>query len=194
MKYSEIRDSLNTGDIILFSGKGLISSLVRWATGSNKWSHIGMVLRVDSIDTVFCLESTTLNTARDINSGDKVSGVQLTSLSTRIKTFKGDIGIRQLEKPLSAAKKSILFDFYKEVRGVEYEKSKLDLISAKSSSKEDLSSIYCSELIGSCYQRINLLPPKPPSSYYYPHDFSKGQVVDDKLKNNKLGRVELIKR
>lgn len=51
MLYSEIRDKLDTGDKLLFRGKGLVSAVVLWFQSVcrglkwSKYSHIGTVLR-----------------------------------------------------------------------------------------------------------------------------------------------------
>jgi hypothetical protein len=37
--------------------------------------------------------------------------------------------------------------------------------------REDLSSLFCSELVAAAYQRMGLLPPDPPSNEYTPKDF-----------------------
>ena len=43
-RYCEIRDSIQLGDVIAFSGEGLISELIRLITGSQEVSHVGVVL------------------------------------------------------------------------------------------------------------------------------------------------------
>lgn len=43
--YSLIRTQLKTGDLVLFSGKGAFSDIIKYGTLS-KWSHIGMVLKI----------------------------------------------------------------------------------------------------------------------------------------------------
>ena len=57
-RYEEARANIQTGDIVLFSGKGGISSAIKWFTRSG-WSHVGMALRVEEFDTVLLWESTT---------------------------------------------------------------------------------------------------------------------------------------
>ena len=51
MTYSEIRPSLRSGDLLLCSGTSWFSRLIQAATGS-EWSHVGLILRVDSLDRV----------------------------------------------------------------------------------------------------------------------------------------------
>jgi hypothetical protein len=69
-----------------------------------------------------------------------------------------------------------------------YEKDKLELIKAAydgplGHNEEDLSSLFCSELVAEAYQKMGLLrePPKGlPSNEYTPKDFSekKGLVLE----------------
>ncbi len=47
-KYCEIRDHIQPGDVIAFSGEGLISELIRLITGSQEVSHVGVVLSANS--------------------------------------------------------------------------------------------------------------------------------------------------
>ena len=72
MTYGNIRPTLETGDIVLFSGKGGISTGIKWITNS-KWSHVGMVLKLTQFDAVLIWESTTLSDIKDIESGKFLS-------------------------------------------------------------------------------------------------------------------------
>ena len=184
MDYQGIRSSLKTGDIVLFHGTGLIPRIVRWWTGSPKWSHIALIVKSHDVDAVFCFESTTLNKTGDITAGTQVRGVQLSALSSRIKTFNGRVAIRRLEKPLTKLQEKKVYGFMKEVRGRAYERDKMQLINAANNSAEDLTSIFCSELVAEAYQRAGLLPADKPSNSYYPVHFSNGvELAGNKLFN-----------
>ncbi|MBV9510415.1 MAG: hypothetical protein JO303_09060, partial [Caulobacteraceae bacterium] len=54
--YSQVRERLRDGDIVLCQGRDPFSKLIQWSTGS-PWSHVGMVFRVDSLDQVIIVES-----------------------------------------------------------------------------------------------------------------------------------------
>jgi hypothetical protein len=54
--YQAIRQDLRNGDVLICSGSGIFSAMIRQATGS-VWSHVAFVLRLDSIDRVMLLES-----------------------------------------------------------------------------------------------------------------------------------------
>lgn len=54
--YQAFRQEIRSGDLLLCSGSGLFSRMIQAATGS-VWSHVGFVMRLDSIDRVMVLES-----------------------------------------------------------------------------------------------------------------------------------------
>ncbi len=202
-KYEKIRDKLKTGDIILFSGKGGISDGIKLFTCS-KWSHVGMVYKLnDSLDTrgsVFCWESTTLSNIEDADSGKLTKGVQRVELSERLeKCFSNgyEICIRQLSKPLDGDMIRKLNDFRHEVSGRPYEKNKLELLKAAydgvlGKNKEDLSSLFCSELVAEAYQRMGLLTEDLPSNEYTPKDFSSERHLNLQLGYQLLEREMFV--
>ncbi len=184
MRYAGIRDVLDTGDVILFSGKGGISDGIKFFTLS-KWSHVGMVYKLrDPLDregTLFCWESTTLCNIRDADTGRLTQGVQRVELSERLERCFAksyEISIRKLNKPLTDDMLRQLNEFRHEVSGRPYERSKLELLKSAydgmfGENKEDLSSLFCSELLAEAYQRMQLLDSKKPSNEYTPKDFSQ---------------------
>jgi len=177
MKYEDIRDTLDTGDIVLFSGKGRISGLIKWVTKS-EWSHIGMVLRLVEWNMLLLWESTTLSKIKDIQSGEARQGVQLVPLSERLKGYDGRVGIRRLNyfDKYQAVDTMALMEFRREVKGRPYERSKLELLKSAydgpfGKNEEDLSSLFCSELVAEAYQRLGLLTEGTPSNEFTPADF-----------------------
>ncbi len=183
MKYKDMRDQLKTGDIILFSGKGGISDGIKFFTVS-KWSHVGMVYRLDNpLDpesSMFCWESTTLSDIKDADTGKLTKGVQRVELSERLERCfsKGyEISVRLLSETLTDDMILALNNFRHEVSGRPYEKDKIELLKAAyegvlGDNKEDLSSLFCSELLAEAYQNMGLLTEKVPSNEYTPNDFS----------------------
>lgn len=183
MKYEDIRNQLKTGDILLFSGKGGISEGIKFFTLS-KWSHVGMIYRFDdprdAKGTIFCWESTTLSDLKDADTGKLSKGVQRVELSERLErcfAMGYEITVRPLSEPLSDDMIRTLNDFRHEVSGRPYEKDKIELLKAAydwifGDNKEDLSSLFCSELVAEAYQRMGLLTEKTPSNEYTPKDFS----------------------
>jgi hypothetical protein len=174
--YKDSRDQINTGDIILFSGKGHISAGIKWFTDS-KWSHVGMALRLPEWDAVLLWESTTLSDVKDIESGKELKGVQLVPLSERLKKYKGEATIRFLTVDRTPAMLSSLSLLRAEVKNRPYEQKIIELIKSAydgpfGKNVEDLSSLFCSELVAEAYQRMGLLNEDRPANEYTPKDFS----------------------
>ena len=179
-KYSAIRHELRTGDIVLFSGKGPVSDVIKYATLS-KWSHVGLILKLPEYNFLTVWESTTLSNVADLETGVPRKGVQLVPLSARVQAYSGDIVVRQLKGGILLDAKARLMALRRELRGKPYERSKLELLKAVydgplGENREDLSSIFCSELVAEAYQYLGLLPDKPPSNEYTPADFSEKRL------------------
>lgn len=179
--YDSLRPRVDTGDLILFSGKGGLSAGIKWLTRS-RWSHIGMALRLPEWDVVLIWESTLLNDIEDVELGGIRQGVQLSPLSHRITAYEGDVAIRHLEVARTPAMLASLNALRQEVKGRSYEKSHLQLLKSAydgpfGDNKDDLSSLFCSELIAEAYQRMGLLPGQPPPNEYTPKDFSEAHSL-----------------
>ena len=176
MTYDDIRPGLQTGDIVLFSGKGSISDIIKRVTAC-KWSHVGMVLKSEDWDMALLWESTTLSNIADLESGVPRQGVQLVPLSARLASYDGEVSIRALTTPLISSQRETLKAFRKEMTGRAYEEDKLELARSAydgwgGGNREDLSSLFCSELVAEAFQRIGLLSEAIPSNEYTPKDFS----------------------
>ena len=73
-------------------------------------------------------------------------------------------------------------EFREGVRNRPYEKSEIELIKSAydgpwGHNEEDLSSLFCSELVAEAYQRVGLLSNKKPSNEYTPKDFTDGKKL-----------------
>ncbi len=193
--YANLRPQMKTGDIVLFSGKGGISTGIKWFTNS-RWSHVGMVLRLIEWDAVLLWESTTLSNIADVESGKERKGVQIVPLSERIKKYDGEISVRMLDQKPTPEMHKELSLLREEVKGRPYEKSKIELFKAAydgpfGRNNEDLSSLFCSELVAEAYQRMGLLSEDKASNEYTPKDFSDAEKL--KLLKGELSKEILIK-
>jgi hypothetical protein len=186
--YGSISSTLQTGDIVLFSGASSTGSLIKIFDGA-LFSHVGLVLRVDFSDDVMLWESTT-NTAGlvDIHSGSIIrKGVMVIPLTSKI--FSGwynRVAVRRLtgidnEKRIEIYKR--MLQLRKELQGRPYEKNHLELLmsgvkftdeylSFLLNRQEDLSSIFCSELVAHVYQELGLIGKERYSNQYTPDDFT----------------------
>lgn len=178
--YSSTRRSLRTGDILLFSGKGRISRAIKHVTGS-PWSHVGIVLNLTEYDFVCLWESTTLSNVADLDTGTLRSGVQVVPLSARLDAYDGSVALRRINgfiDPQGLALLNLrLMALRRELAGRPYERSRLELYKAAydgplGANEEDLSSLFCSELVAEAFQRLGIIDPSRPSNEYVPADFA----------------------
>lgn len=166
-----LRAKLKTGDLVLFSGKGGISAGIKWATLS-RWSHVGMIVVLPEYDFVTVWESTTLSSLVDLDTKIPRKGVQLVPLSSRIEGYDGEVAVRQLEGvSFDNDDNKNLMQLRRELAGREYEQNKIELIKAAydgplGRNSEDLTSLFCSELVAEAYQRLGLLSEDKRSSEY----------------------------
>ena len=181
MRYDQMRPLLQTGDIVLFSGKGPISTGIKFATGS-KWSHVGMVFVLPEYDFVCIWESTTLSSITDLDTNKAKKGVQLVPLRERVNQYQGEIAVRKLQGvDLNAVALNRLNQLRKELSARPYEQNKIELIKSAYDgplglNQACLSSLFCSELVAEAYQRLGLIDEFSPSNEYTPADFSKSSV------------------
>ena len=181
--YNQLRPELKTGDIILFSGKGGISAGIKWITLS-RWSHVGMIVVLPEYNFVTVWESTTLSSLVDLDTKVPRKGVQLVPLSLRVEDYPGDIAVRQL-RDVTFDEQALrqLMALRREFVGREYEQDKIELIKAAydgpfGRNTEDLTSLFCSELVAETYQRLGLLDEGKPSNEYTPADFSADMQLE----------------
>ncbi len=178
--YNLIRSELKTGDLILFSGRSRISYVIR-AGSMSKWSHVGLVLRVEPYDFVTLWETPGVR-LKDLDTGEYHKGVMLVPLSIRLATYDGEFGLRRLEGGvLSQNSLNELMALRKRLQKVPYEKNKWEVFRAAydgifGDNEEDLSSLFCSELVAEAYQSLGLLPQDLPSNEYTPADFSQNRM------------------
>ena len=185
-KYEEIRGQLQTGDIVLFSGKSGMSEGIKWATFS-EWSHVGMVVHMPPgagplADTVLLWESTSVDNLRDALDGVARCGVQLVLLSDRVQIYPGSVALRRLSVHREPAMLDALSALRLKLRHRPFEEGRLELMRAALDgpfdllpSSEDLTSLFCSELVAEAYQAMGLLPEHGsgrPSNEYTPQDFA----------------------
>ncbi len=186
MRYDEIRGDIQTGDLILFSGKGHISEMIKWFSGGD-WSHVGMALRIPEYDMLLLWESTTLSDIRDLDTNKMTKGVQLVPLSERVRKYDGGIGLVQLDFERTPERTQALTKLRREFRGRPYEESKLQLIRSAwdgwgGRNTEDLSSLFCSEMVAEALQAMEVIEEGLPSNEWTPQDFGEFDTFGDYLR------------
>ena len=76
LAYDQVRDQLQTGDIVFCSGTYFFSKSIQWFTKS-VWSHVGIIYRDDNLRRIFILES------------EIAIGVRLVPLSKYLRDYHG---------------------------------------------------------------------------------------------------------
>lgn len=89
-EYSEVRPQMRTGDVLAFGGKGPFADLIKWVCGKVPVSHVGMVLETRIQDGVGNGAGDYLQIAESA-SVDGKTGVVISRLSARVKTYDGDL-------------------------------------------------------------------------------------------------------
>ena len=107
------------------------------------------------------------------------------------------MSLRQLRAKRTPEMLAALCALRRELRGRPYESSKLEVIKAAydgplGRNDEDLSSLFCGELVAEAYQAMGLLPGDSPSSEYVPSDFSSERSLP-LLQGARLGRETVLK-
>jgi predicted NAD/FAD-binding protein len=178
--YDDVRDNLDTGDIVLFSGKGLISMGLKIGALCT-WSHVAMVVRVREPDVALLYQATPVCKAKDFMDGVLKNGVQINVMSEAVKGYNGKVAVRHLSVARTPDMLTGLSQFRQEVKDRPYEDHIIQMVKAVWDGplghvEEDLSSLFCSELVGEAYQRMGLLPDNEcggrPCTEYTPKDFS----------------------
>lgn len=200
--YSQIKDDLKTGDLILFSGKYSISNLVEKLEHS-MWSHVAMVVRIPSIEYPLLWESTALTNLPDQLFNDNKTGPKIVNLEERLKTYGSDLtpyvppvyAVRHLEVERTDEMINSLYELFTSLHGLpnpgewkmifEVCEGKLFNIPSK------LDNYTCSELVAESYIKMNLLDTEKVINAYMPKDFStdgslellKGELLDEVVIN-----------
>lgn len=181
--YSEIKDKLKTGDIVLFSGQYNMSHLVEKLEES-RWSHVAMVVRLPGYDEPLLYEATALTNLEDLSHHDHITGPKVVSLIDRLKTYGKDVkpyeppvyGVRQLSKDLTLKDLSIIESILNDLHGLPNPGEKRMifevLIGRYLYIPTRMIDITCSGFIAYTYKKLGLLKSHKPINGYMPKDFS----------------------
>ena len=154
--------SIRYGDIVLFNLKSLSAQVVSAATSSS-WDHCGIVYEEDG--KTFLLEA--------VSAG----GVQAPELNSRLLDALGQgakLGFRRLLLPRSAEFKAELWSYAVAMTGRSYKKSVGQLVQSRwgRNKTDDLSSVFCSELVAAALKQLELVPESLVSCNVLPKDLA----------------------
>ena len=186
--YDEYRTFLQSGDVLLFRGRGVFSTAIifgqlleGFSLHEARFTHVGLVIVDTFFDQVLSWEST-LTTNREGTRVKGRSGVQASLLRERLRHYDGQVFVRQLMKPLSPDQLENLGRFRREVTNRPYEGQYEELFGAVLDKyvdfkPEDLSSLFCSEMVAEAHQRCGLLASEIKSNNVAPAEFTKRSLT-----------------
>ncbi len=182
----EIYNNVRTGDIFLFSGKSIFSSLVRCNSLVKHWSHVGIALEYINNNgdrEVFLLDSTISNFMGGKN------GVHATPLRDRLNNYSGYlICYRQLNVNVSVDEKypkqaeteirqdwtKRLFNFYSHYNKAPYEMDPTQLYgSTLRINQGNDKAFFCTEFVAAALKAMGILVSEEYSDNYTLYEFSE---------------------
>ena len=168
--------------IALFGGTDVVSSVIRGVTKS-QWSHVGILLRNNNIASHdrsgwYCFEAT--GTAEEIVIDHTRPHVQINPWMQALEKYDGRVAVRILTFESSAPRCEKVLTVVKKFHGVPYERHPFQMLKAvnQENHKEDLTSVFCSELVAQCLQELGILNKEKLSDNYLPKDFSSEATLE----------------
>jgi len=174
LRYEEIRDQIKNGDVLMYKGRGLISSIIRWATRS-PYSHAGIAAWWN--ERLMVLEA-------------KGRGVVATSFSRNIKEYRGDVEWFSCIKEISEEGHLNMVTFAQEELGKRHGRLKAIWLGLKTLFERDMekrdrlkkeSKLFCSEYVAQIYNSIGLdLKKQRSDRFMKPADIAESPLLERK--------------
>lgn len=186
--YTSVKDSLKTGDLVLFHGVQVTSKLIELIEWSF-WSHVGMVVLPKDIglsgeEPLFWESTSSGDGLIDFLSGKpKESGPMLVSLGERIRVdlnqqYDTHFKVKYLNRPLDLSEFIKLEAFMKQThkRGFPTAENTLKYyIEGRAYNKPSpMTEVFCSELIAETFVELGFFSSNYVANGYCPDDFDKG--------------------
>ena len=180
MNYDNIKESLNTGDIILFASTDSILSQIIDLFTESKYSHVAMVIKNpkflghDLPDDIYIIESTGLEHVKDVEDNEYKFGIQLRLFKEVYESHNGRLYWRKLVctkndefyKNLTYAH-SIVHNRIYDVNPVDWIKSCFDIEIGNVQKKK---TFFCSALVAFLCVSLNILNKNTPWTIVRPKD------------------------
>lgn len=182
LNYDQVRSQIRSGDILLCSGNGIISELIKKTTKSI-WSHVAFILRLDSIDRIMVLESVESIGVRTVPLSSYINNYNGTG-----KGYSGRVLIARHQQ-FNPAYINHLSRSAVDLFGYPYNKEEILRIAARIGMKEfgfDVNdpliktdhAYICSEYAYACYKSVGITIDFDPAGYVAPADFAKTPQVN----------------
>jgi len=149
VKYAQVRDQIKNGDVLMYKGRGLVSSVIRWVTHS-PYSHAALAVWWNQ--RLMVMEA-------------KGQGVIVNPTSRSIRHYRGDVEWFSCKKEISEDDRLRMVIFAQEELGKSYGRWKAILLGIKILFEHDLEKrdrlkrekrLFCSEYVAQIYNFIGL--------------------------------------
>jgi len=177
-------DNFNTGDIILFSDKSFIPSLLISYFTNSKYTHIGMILKdptyiKEDLKGLYIFESTGLSSINDAEDNKNKFGVQIRKFEDVYNNYNGAIYWRKLNVNRNELFYKNIKEIHSILHGKPYDLNLIDwfcaLFNIKLNKEQCDNKFFCSALISCVYSKLSLLDINTPWTIIRPNDFGSEQ-------------------
>lgn len=163
--YQEIRDQVDSGDLLCFRGRGLISATIRRLTRS-RYSHVGLLFVMEG--RRYCIEAVE-------------TGVRLVLVSELVKRYEGGIDCYRLVNA-SPQQRAGAVGFAFQQLGKLYDKASfwpflLYLLTGKRRRTHCDGQWFCSEMVAEAYRRQGLRFTRASARYTAPSDIASSEQL-----------------
>ena len=172
LKYDEVRNQIKNGDVFMYRGKGIASSIIQWVTRS-PYSHAGISAWLN--DRLMVMEA-------------KGNGVVASPFSRSIGQYHGDVDWFSSTQEISEEDRLKMVIFAQEELGKTYGRWKsivlgIQTLFQRNPDKRDRlkkqKNVFCSEYIAQIYNSIGLdLKKKTSDHFMKPADIANSPLLE----------------
>ena len=176
LRYDDVRGQIRNGDIFMYKGKAIFSSIIQWVTHS-PYSHAGVAAWWN--ERLMVMEA-------------KSNGVVASPFSRSIGRYKGDVEWLTCVKEISDEDRLRMVIFAQEELGKSYGRWKTILLGIKTLLERDLdkrdrlrteNKLFCSEYVARIYNSIGLdLKKQTSDRFMKPDDIANSPLLEKKGK------------
>ncbi|WP_434362235.1 hypothetical protein NF212_18590 [Parasalinivibrio latis] len=163
ISYQDARQRMKPGDVVAFGGQSAFSKLIKFTTRSDV-SHVGIVMQTQMLDET---SGRFFNQVMESTIMDEFAGVTLSRFSERLRDYDGEVWWLPLREDVRRDHfdQSAFFNFMFRQNHKPYDYSQalasaidgLDAIGGPGFAKEELSRLFCSELVAAGLENANVV-------------------------------------
>ena len=185
-----------TGDLILLSGRGRDSSVVKGWSGC-LWSHIGMIVEDLETKDKYLYNSDACSSRRNASDGKYKEGVQLNDLKVYLETYPG----YAFYCPLIGNPETNIIEAIRALNGINFNRDWIELLRCThgkgggclGSKQERVDLYFCSQLVAQIYYFMGVIGDRIPFNEYHPASFV-GELDADWINNCHAGELLWVVR